>query len=242
MLVFSHALGLDHTMWSEVVGAFSGAHPILLYDHRGHGRSPCSAKAWTLDDLVEDAATLIRAWADGPVVFVGLSMGGMVAQGLAIRHPELLRGAVFAHAVASYSEAAKQAWAQRVETVTTSGMTGVVDTVVARYLGDAFRAARPDVAASLRTTLMTNDAKAYAASCLAVSQVNWRSLLHAVRCPVLVMAGRHDIGAPVDAAQQLASAIPGAQFQILEHSAHLSPIEEPQAFVAAIQTFVHGLP
>lgn len=195
-----------------------------------------------MDDLVEDAATLIREQTTGPVVFVGLSMGGMVAQGLAIKYPGLLRGAVFAHTVARYGDVARQAWAQRVQTVQSAGMASVVDAVVARYLGEGFRAAHPAATSALRAKLLAMDPEAYAASCLAVSQVDWLGSLHTVRCPVLVVAGRHDVGAPVAEAQRITQALPQAEIDILENSAHLSPVEEPAALIAALQHFLHGLP
>lgn len=242
-LVFSHALGLDHTMWDEVVAAFAGSHATLAYDHRGHGLSPGHGPAGgSMDELVEDAATLIREQAEGPVVFVGLSMGGMVAQGLAIKHPGLLCGAVLAHTVASYGEATRQAWAQRIQTVQAAGMAGIVDTVVARYLGEGFRTAHPAAALALRIKLLAMDPQAYAASCQAVSQVDWLESLHTVRCPVLVVAGRHDVGAPVAESQRIAQALPQAQLEVLEHSAHLSPVEEPGALISAIQRFLCALP
>jgi 3-oxoadipate enol-lactonase len=242
LLVFSHALGLDHRMWASVVEALAARHTMLLYDHRGHGRSGYGANAWSLDDLVDDAAALIRVHADGPVVFIGLSMGGMVAQGLAVRHPELLRGVVLAHTVAGYGDAARQAWVQRIETVRASGMEAVVDTVVSRYLGRGFLAVHPQAGEALRATLLANDPISYAASCQAVAQVDWRAALPGVRCSTLVIAGRHDLGAPVDEAQRIAAAIPGAHLLILEHSAHLSPLEEPQALVAALGQFLVSLP
>lgn len=241
LLVFSHALGLDHQMWTPVVEALAAQRTMLLYDHRGHGRSGYGGSAWTLDDLVDDAAGLIRGHADEPVVFIGLSMGGMVAQGLAVRYPELLRGVVLAHTVAGYGDAARQAWAQRIETVRASGMEAVVDTIVSRYLGSGFLAAHPQAGEALRTTLLANDPLSYAASCEAVAQVDWRDALPEVRCPTLVIAGRHDIGAPVEEGQRIAASIPGARLQTLEHSAHLSPLEEPQALVAALSHFLDSL-
>lgn len=241
LLVFSHALGLDHTMWAPVVEALADKHPMLLYDQRGHGSSGYGGSAWTLDDLVEDAAALIRSQADAPVVFIGLSMGGMVAQGLAIRHPKLLRGVVLAHTVAGYGEAAKQAWAQRIQTVRTSGMEAVVDTVVSRYLGPEFLAAHPQAGQALRAILLANDPLSYAASCQAVAQVDWLATLPAVRCPTLVVAGRHDLGAPVVEAQRIAAAIAHAKLSVLERSAHLSPLEEPRALVAALSHFLNDL-
>ena len=87
---------------------------VLRYDHRGHGESARPPGPYAIDDLVDDAARVIREWGRGPVAFVGLSMGGMVGQGLAVRHPELLRGAVLANTVARYPEAARPTWAARI--------------------------------------------------------------------------------------------------------------------------------
>lgn len=240
-LVFSHALGLDRTMWAPLAAEFAATHPVLAYDHRGHGEAKSAAGRWTLDDLVEDAARLIREQARGPVVFVGLSMGGMVAQGLAIRHPQLLRAAVLAHTVPSYGDTARQAWAQRAQAVREDGMARVVDAVVARYLGEAFRAAQPQAEARLRAQLLANDPQAYATSCEALAGLDWTAHLHQVRCPVLVIAGRHDLGAPVAEAERIAQAVPGARLEVLEHSAHLSPIEEPAALTAALRRFLDTL-
>jgi len=90
-IVMSHALGLDLRMWDELATQLADGHAVLRYDHRGHGGSAVPAGPYTMDDLVDDAARLIREWGRGPVVWVGLSMGGMVGQGLAIRYPELVK-------------------------------------------------------------------------------------------------------------------------------------------------------
>lgn len=244
-LVFSHALGLDHTMWDSVAATFSATNPVLTYDHRGHGQDQTlfhdPGARWALDDLVDDAARLIRTQTQGPVVFIGLSMGGMVAQGLAIQHPELLRAVVLAHTVAQYAEPAREAWIQRAKTVRAQGMAGVVDAVVARYLGEEFRAAHPLAEARLRAKLLTNNPQAYANSCEALATLDWLPQLHQVRCPVLVVAGRHDLGAPVAEAQRIAAALPQAQLAVLEHSAHLSTVEEPRALSALIRQFLNTL-
>lgn len=240
-LVLAHALGLDHRMWVDVVEAQQGVRPVIAYDHRGHGRSVSHRAVWTLDDLVEDATGVIRRHTAGPVVFAGLSMGGMVAQGLAIRHPHLLRGLVLAHTVAAYDEAARAAWAQRVATVKAEGVGAVADTIVQRYLWRAYRDANPMAAADLRRRLLENDADAYATSCEAVASVNWTARLAQIAAPTLVIAGRHDMGAPVSAAERIAAAIPAAELQVLENSSHLSPVEEPHAFLAHLNSFLASL-
>ena len=88
LVVLSHALGCDLTMWDGVAAALQDRYTVLRYDQRGHGQTPATEGAYSMDDLADDAAELIRAQGAGPVHFVGLSMGGMTAQALAARHPE----------------------------------------------------------------------------------------------------------------------------------------------------------
>lgn len=116
-VVLSHALGLDMGMWDRVASALGERHPVLRYDHRGHGRSAVPRGPYTMDDLVDDAARLVGEWGRGPVVFIGLSLGGMVAQGLAVRRPELLRGMVVANSVPRYGDDAAAGWAARIAAV-----------------------------------------------------------------------------------------------------------------------------
>jgi 3-oxoadipate enol-lactonase len=141
--MLSHALGLDHRMWDGLAAELGRAHPVLRHDHRGHGGSALPSAPLALEHLVDDAARLIREWGRGPVVFVGLSMGGMVGQGLAIRYPELVRALVLANTTGQYPAAARQGMAQRIAAVEQGGMAAVADTVIERFLHADFRAAEP---------------------------------------------------------------------------------------------------
>ena len=90
-VVLSHALGLDVHMWDELAARLAKNMTVLRYEHRGHGGSAVPPGPYTIEQLVDDAARVIREWGRGPVAWIGLSMGGMVGQGLAILHPELLQ-------------------------------------------------------------------------------------------------------------------------------------------------------
>ena len=117
-IVLSHALGLDMHMWDALAARLAAAnHPVLRYDHRGHGASAVPAGPYTMDALVDDAARLLREWGRGPVVWVGLSMGGMVGQGLAIKHPELIKALVLANTTSKYPAAAGAVFEQRIGAV-----------------------------------------------------------------------------------------------------------------------------
>lgn len=241
-IVFSHALGLDLHLWDGPAAALAAAgHPTLRYDHRGHGASARPPGPYRLDELVDDAARLIREWGRGPVLFVGLSLGGMVGQGLALAHPELLRGLVLAHTSGHYPEAARAAWDQRIAAVRAGGMAAVVDLVCERYLHAGFRADQPELCEALRRQLLAQDAASYVASCQALRELDYLPHLPALRCPTLVIAGALDQGAPPAMAQALAEAIPGARLALLGEASHLSPWEQPEALLALLSEFAASL-
>ncbi len=239
-VVLSHALGLDLHMWDDLAQALAPHHPVLRYDHRGHGASGRGPGSFTLDDLVDDAARVIREWGRGPVAFVGLSMGGMVGQGLAIAHPDCVSRLLLANTTAAYPAAAQEAWAARMQAVREGGMPAVIDLVVQRYLHEGFRAAHPEQADRLRATLGRQDAQAYVHACQAVAAVNYQQRLHHIACPTHVVAGALDAGATPAMAQAIAERIPGAQMTVLPQASHLSVAECPDAFIALVRQWLQS--
>lgn len=239
VIVLSHALGCDLSMWDGVSAALRDRFTVLRYDHRGHGRSPASAAPFTVDDLADDAAELIRARCAGPVHFVGLSMGGMTAQALGARHPQLVRSLTIANAAQYYPEAARAMWQARVDTVLAQGMRPIVDGALQRWFTPGFLqdAARGQAAvAQLRAVLEACDAASYAAACQAVAGIDLAAGNARIACPTLVIAGELDEATPPAMSEAIAQAIPGAQLQSLR-AAHLSAVEEPQAFADALTRF-----
>jgi len=237
-IVLSHALGLDQRMWDSLAALLAPRHTVLRYDHRGHGGSAVPAGPYAMDDLVDDAARLIREWSAGPVIWVGLSMGGMVGQGLAIRHPELVRGLVVANSASRYPDAARPLWAERIAKVEQGGLEAIADMVIERYFSAGFRAAQPDIVAAYRRQLLQTDPSGYAAACPAVRDVDWLDRLASIRCPTLVIAGREDVGAPVALSEAMQQRIPAAELVVIDEAAHLSVVEQPAAFSAALDHFL----
>lgn len=237
-LVLGHALGVDLRMWDEVADDLARDHLVLRYDHRGQGGSDVPPGPYTMDQLVDDAAALIRDRAVGPVVYVGLSMGGMVAMGLAIRHPDLVRGIVVANSGARYPEAARATWSQRIASVEAQGLAAVADATMERWFTAGFRARRPEVVDRFRHTVLEADPAGYVASCAAVAGVDWLDRLGEIRCPALVIAGAQDVGAPPEFSQAIVSRIAGAELQVWDDVAHMSAIEQPARFITALRTFL----
>jgi 3-oxoadipate enol-lactonase len=238
-VVLSHALGLDMHMWDSLAAELAAQqHPVLRYDHRGHGDSAVPTGPYSMDDLVDDATRVIREWGRGPIVWVGLSMGGMVGQGLAIRHPELVKGLVLANTTSQYPQAAKAMWSQRIATVESKGLAAIVDLVMERYFSADYRASNVQALAGFRGRVLRTDAAGYAASCNAVGSVDWLPRLGEIKCPTLVIAGALDAGAPVAMSQAIAERVASAELVVFDRASHLSVVEEPALFSEALGRFL----
>ncbi|KQQ40140.1 hydrolase [Duganella sp. Leaf126] len=240
-VVLSHALGCDLTMWDRLATELALEHRVIAYDHRGHGSSASPAGAYTMADLADDAAALLRERDTGPVVWIGLSMGGMVGQELALRHPSLVRALVLANTTSGYPAPVQEVWRQRIATVQAQGIEAIADAVMGRYFHDDFRAAHPGTVARFRRRLVATDAAGYAGCCHAVGTVDTTARLAQIKAPTLVIAGELDQGTPPAMAQVLATAIDGAQLDVLAQASHLSAIEQPQAFNSAVHRFIATL-
>src|SRR3990167_5666095 len=239
-VVLSHALGLDLSMWDALAAELAPRHPVLRYDHRGQGGSAPVSAAYGIAALVADAARVIVEWGRGPVVFVGLSMGGMVGQGLAINHPQLVRGLLLANTVACNPPASRDGLAQRAAAVRAGGMAAIVDAVVERFISPDAPARRPELAAAVRAQLLCAEPGGYAEACLAIAQTDWRAQLGAIACPVQVVAGSADLGCTVPMAQEIVDGIADARLTVLD-AAHVSVLEQPAGFAAALHSLLGRL-
>lgn len=245
VVVLSHALGCDVSMWDGVAEILQTRFTVLRHDHRGHGKSEAVPGPYSIDMLADDVAGIIRAQGSGSVHFVGLSMGGMTGQALAARHPQLLRSLVIANSAMVYDDAARAMWTARVGTVQVQGVAAIADGAMQRWFTPSFRADAEgggmQRVAALRAQLERTDAPAYAASCAAVAAIDFRSSNPRIQCPTLVIAGTLDEATPVAMSEAIAQSIPGAQLRSLP-AAHLSAVEQPAAFAALLLEFIDGLP
>jgi 3-oxoadipate enol-lactonase len=240
-VVLSHALGCDLSMWDGLATLLSSDCLVIAYDHRGHGSSDASKGPYTMAELADDAARLLRELDTGPVVWVGLSMGGMAGQELALRHPSLVRALVLANTTSGYPDAARAVWEQRIATVNGQGIEAIADAVMARYFHDGFRAQKAGTVARYRRRLVSTDTVGYVGCCSAVGNVDTTARLGQIAVPALVIAGELDQGTPVAMAETLARGIPNASLTVLKEASHLSAVEQPEAFNAVVTGFIDTL-
>jgi 3-oxoadipate enol-lactonase len=241
-VVLSHALGCDRSMWDGLAATLAEDCRVIVYDQRGHGASDAPAGPYTVPGLADDAAALIREVANGPVVFIGLSMGGMVAQELALRHPSLVKGLVLANTTAVYDAAAREGWKARIELVRSKGMAAVAEMAMPRWFGDDFRESNASTVDRWRRRVASCHPGGYIGTCEALQGMDTLDRLPGIQAPTLVIAGEIDPGTPVAMNEAIARGIPGAEFTVLPGASHLSVLERPAAFAGRVLDFLKKVP
>ena len=233
-VAFSNSLGTTAAMWDPQWAALTSRFRCLRYDTRGHGRSEVVDRPFSVDDLAADLAALMEAVGVRRAHVVGLSLGGMTGQALAVTRPERLDRLVLC-ATSAYMPPAST-WQERADTVRARGMAALSDAVMTRWFTPAGRVA-PGAAAT-RATFETIDPVGYARCCEAIGAMDLRGRIGAIRAPTRVVAGAEDPSTPVAMAKEIVGLVPGAELVVVPDAAHLISIEQPAALTDAILAFL----
>jgi 3-oxoadipate enol-lactonase len=222
-------------MWELQVAALANAWRLVRYDCRGHGNSDVPKGPISIADLGRDLLGLLDHLHIDRAHVCGLSMGGLIAQWFAKHHPERVASTVFANTAARLGTAAS--WDSRIASVRDGGMAGIRDMVLGRFFHQAFRANNLATMREYSDLLQATPPQGYIAACAALRDTDLRAEVGLIGLPVLVIAGRLDEATPPAQSAELAAAIKGSQFVILEDAAHLSNVEQPEAFNRCLLEF-----
>lgn len=240
-LTLSHSLACSVRMWDEQIAAFKDRYRVLAFDTRGHGASAAPSGAYTLDLLADDLRALLTHAGIERTHFVGLSMGGMIGQTFALKYPGVFTSLVLADTTSRYPAEAAPLWAERIKTAEARGMQPLVQPTLERWFTEGFRKTRPEVVARVGRLILDTPVAGYSGCSHAIPKINLTSRLKEIKCPILVVVGEQDPGTPVAMAREIHDNAPGSKLVILPNAAHLSNLEQPQAFNRALAEFLAGL-
>lgn len=231
-LVLLASLGSDASMWRPQVRALRDTHRIIRVDARGHGRSSAPPGPYRLADLGGDVIAVLDDLGIAAAHVCGVSLGGQTALWLAIHHPDRLLSLTAANTAAKVGSS--EGWQARIDAVRTHGLAGIRDDVLARFFAPGFADADPDGFAEAQQAFTTADDAGYAACCAALAGADLRQEVGRITVSTLVIGGDVDVATPPTDAQWLHQAIPDSRLLILDDAGHLSNLDQPERFTAAL--------
>ncbi|GAB5467021.1 MAG: alpha/beta hydrolase [Rhodospirillales bacterium] len=236
--LFIHGVGSSLGAWDGVIAALPPEGRYLRFDLRGHGASARTAGPYALQDFVDDAVALLDHLGIDKTLLVGFSLGGLIAQAIALAHPERLTGLCLVSTVAGRSAEETARVVERARTLAREGAEAHLSQAVERWFSDAFRAAHPEVLEARRQQSLANDPACYAAAYRVLAENDLGAELAAVTLPTLVMTGEQDSGSSPRMARVIHAAIAGSQLRILPGLKHAVLLEAPGLVAGHIETFL----
>lgn len=236
-VVFANALGTDFRLWDQLVPLLPKALRLIRYDMRGHGLSSCPPGPYAMGALVRDAERMLDALGVRDCVFVGLSLGGMVAQGLAVKRLDLVRAMVLSNTAAKI--ATPGVWAERIAAVRAGGIEAVADATMQRWFSKPFREG-PEMQ-GWRNMLVRQPVEGYLGAMAAISGTDFYTPTSCLSLPTLAIAGTEDGSTPPDLVRETAELVKGARFELIRGAGHLPPVERPAEYAGLLARFLHGI-
>ena len=240
-LILLHGVLVDHRMWARQVEALSERFRVCCYDMLGHGEAPNPPGDRVLDDFVEQAHEVVRRLSDqGPPVFAGFSMGGLIAQGLAVGHHAELAGLILMNTVHDRSPEQAATVRARFEGNVTRGVENAVESGLRRWFTARDRDAHAEAIGLTEDLMRAGDfaAKRKAHGVFVSSDAEVTGRLGVISCPALVMTGEEDTGSTPEMARKMAEAISDAEFHVLSGQHHMMPLLDADRVNALIAGFV----
>ncbi len=238
LVVLSHSLASSGIMWEQQVPALVGGYRVLRYDTRGHGGSDAPPGPYSLDELGDDVIAMLDALDIERVHWVGLSMGGMVGQNLAIRYPQRLVSLALCDTTSRVAEQARPVWDERIAVAENSGMQPLCADTMARWFTPAFLEADGPELHGIREQFMRTPTAGYAGCCQAIRELDYTGQLSKIALPVQVIVGAEDPTTPLEASRVIAQNIAGAALTVIDNGSHLCNVEQPEAFNHALLEFL----
>jgi 3-oxoadipate enol-lactonase len=233
-VVFANSLGTDLRLWDPILPLLPKSLRIIRYDKRGHGLSQCPRPPYSMGALVQEIERLLDQLNVKDCVFVGLSIGGMIAQGLAVKRMDLIRGMVLSNTAAKIGQSSM--WDDRIEAVKNDGIESLADSIMERWFSKQFSAKKElDL---WRNMLIRQPDEGYMGCSAAISGTDFFTPTSGLRLPTLGIAGSEDGSTPPDLVRGTVDLIPGSKFHLIHGAGHLPCVENPDEYAKVVTEFL----
>ena len=230
-IVLLHGLGMDMSAYDGLCQRFPD-HQIIRFDLRGHGQSSVPDGPYTMGGLIADVEAVLEHYNAKDAVIFGLSLGGMIAQGLAVKRLDLARALVLCGTAAKFGQ--PEPWHTRAAAVRSGGMAAIADETLARWnAGDA--------APKAGERLLATAAEGYAATCQAIAGTDFYTPTSGLRLPTLGLCGDGDKSTPPDLVRETVDLIPGSAFKLIRGAGHLAPETHADVVAGHLYEFLTGI-
>ena len=242
VLVLGHTLATSRAMWRRQIPYFAGRYRVISFDMRGHGESAAPDYPYSLEMLAEDVTGVLDSLGvERPAIFLGISIGGMIGQALALRHPDRFRAMILSSTVSRTPPEAQAMWQQRIETIRKDGIESQVQPTLERWLSRDFRARDPETTKWVADMIRATPAAGMIGCARAIQKLDYTDQLERITLPTLIIAGEKDPGAPVAAAEVIRDGIKGSRLEVIPNCLHQVPIEAAERFNAIVDASLQRL-
>ncbi|GAC1042907.1 3-oxoadipate enol-lactonase [Rhizobium sp. No.120] len=236
VLVFANSLGTDFRIWRDVIVRLAGDFAIVLYDKRGHGLSDLGQMPYSIEDHATDLAGLLDFLSVKNAIICGLSVGGLIAQSLYQRRPDLVRALILcdtAHKIGT-----SESWNARIAQVEAEGIESIVDAIMERWFTPAFRRPENIAYAGYCNMLIRQPVSGYAATCVALRDADLTEAAAKIAVPTICIVGDQDGSTPPELVRSTAKLIPNARYEVIKDAGHIPCVEQPEALTEVIRAFI----
>ncbi|WP_170426802.1 3-oxoadipate enol-lactonase [Ruegeria arenilitoris] len=233
-IVFANSLGTDLRLWDDMLPHLPEGLRIIRFDKRGHGLSSQPPAPYSMGALVRDVEGLLDLLEVRDCLFVGLSIGGLIGQGLAVKRLDQVRALVLSNTAAKIG--IPSIWQERMDAVRTGGIEALADATMERWFSKAYRATPEHLL--WRNMMVRQPVDGYLGCCAAISGTDFYTPTSGLRLPTLGIAGSEDGSTPPDLVRETVELIPGARFELMRRAGHLPCVEQPAEYAALLQSFM----
>jgi len=238
VVMLSHSLASSLVMWNPQLDVLESNFKVLRFDTRGHGDSDAPGGKYTLEMLATDAVALLNALEIDAVHFVGLSMGGMIAQNLALDHGNRLKSLTLCDTSAIMPDEVQPIWQQRIDAAREKGLQDQVDETLERWFTPEYLSQNSPQVEMIRRQILATPVAGYIGCSEAIRYLDNLQRLSEIDIPTLIIVGEEDPGTPVAASEAMQDRISGSKLVVLPDARHLSNIEQSGAFNEALMDFL----